>query len=44
MIKEYQDNLYGIFRAYMSVFNERAIGITITSTHHIQPGGNLLQN
>lgn len=41
MIKEYQDNLYGIFRAYMSVFNERAIGIT-TSTH--QPGGNLLQN
>lgn len=43
MIKEYQDNLYGIFRACMSVFNERAIGIT-TSTHHIQPGGNILQN
>lgn len=43
MIKEYQDNLYGIFRADISVFNERAIGIT-TSTNHIQPGGNLLQN
>lgn len=39
MIKEYQDNLYGIFRADISVFNERAIGI-----HHIQPGGNILQN
>lgn len=44
MIKEYQDNLYGIFRAYMSVFNERAMKGITTSTHHIQPGGNLLQN
>lgn len=39
MIKEYKDHFFffGIFRADILLFYERALGIS-TSTHHIQPG------